>query len=258
MKEEDIDRLFREAFHEAEETPNQNVWQRIERELDESKKKTVRLPWRKQIWVRYVAAAILLLAATFGLLKLSYKSDTQSPDGSETIVAKKQENNQKYTTIQHSENTEQVQIATDKNKEEKIHRTDIVLAIQPQRVEKQKSYDRVNVDLKIGDLEESKPKLLNLKEVQEVYTSNIPVHQVIEIEDIKPLIDLDEETESMYAQAPHETANKNVVTSILNTISEKIEVSTTKDIRFRADEEGSLRIDILNSFVKNRNKKNKR
>lgn len=255
MKEEDIDRLFREAFHEAEETPNQNVWQRIERELEESQKKTIRFPLRKQPWIRYAAAAILILVAAFGLLKISYRSDTQSPDRSETIVAQNQENKEKKTTIQHSENLEQVQITSNKEKGETIQSADIALAVQPQRVEKQKSYDRVNVDLKIGDLEESKPKLLNLKEVQEVYTSNIPVHQVTEIEDIKPLIDLDEETESMYAHAPHEAANKNVVTSILNTISEKIEVSTTKDIRFRADDEGSFRIDILNSLVKNRNKK---
>lgn len=255
MKEEDIDRLFREAFHEAEETPNRNVWQRIERQLDESKKKPVRLPFRKQTWIRYAGAAILLLGTTFGLLKLNYKGDTQSVYRNETIIAQKQESKEKSLRMQHPESIEQEQLDTNKDKQEKIQNANIAVAIQSQRLEEQESYDRVNVDLKIGDLAESKPKLLSLKGVEEGYTSSIPVHQVTEIEDIKPLINLDEETESMYAQTPHETVNKTVVTSILNTISEKIEVSTTKDIRFRADEEGSFRIDILNSLVKNRNKK---
>ncbi len=57
-----IDRLFQETFKDFEETPNDAVWERIEAQLKEKKKRRV-IP----IWWRYAGvAALLLLLLTVG------------------------------------------------------------------------------------------------------------------------------------------------------------------------------------------------
>lgn len=258
MKEEDIDRLFREAFHEAEEIPNKNVWQQIEQQLDE--KKIIQIPSRKYGWIKY-AAAILILASTFMLTKVIYNTDGTRQDSDAVITA--QHSEAKPDTMASLEQIEQLTIQEDADRSRDDNKKDQTVRIASINLHElpesktgiKEASKRNNIEIIVNDLEETKPMLTGLGDFHQADGTNIPVRQVTEIEDIKPLIDLDEETESMYAQAPHETSNKNIVTSILNSISEKLEVSPTKDIRFRADEEGSLRIDILNSLVKNRNKK---
>lgn len=248
MKEKDIDRLFRDTFYEAEETPDKSIWQRIEKQLDEEKN-VVHLPQRRQTWISYAAAAILILGATLAIIKLDYVPENRplahvkpSPifeqptdHGTSKVVQVNQ--------TEHTSNKPEITVASHD---------------QRQHIRKQDHTDRVHVELLTHDLEEIKPILALPETPSLAITSDVPVYQVTEIEDIKPLIEPEEEMESMYAQTtPATPAGKNIVTSILNTISENIEVSNTKDIRFRADEEGSLRIDILNSLVKNRNKKRK-
>ena len=87
--------------------------------------------------------------------------------------------------------------------------------------------------------------------------NELPIVQVTEIEDIQPLIPVEEETETMYASAESVKKGNNTVTNILNKIAENIEIHDSKNLRFSADEEGSIRVDLINSLVKNRFKKRK-
>lgn len=262
MKEKDIDRLFREAFHEAEQKPSQNVWQQIEKQLDEEKK-IIHLPSKNRHWIAYVAAALLLaLSVTF--IQINYNTETRATDNETTIAINQRPANPAHTDFERSQivvKTELDNKQMDNKKQNKIALIATAASSQTAHQTKtaQHTTTRMDVELKINKLEESRPDLTGINELSQITVPNIPVYQVTEIEDIKPLIEPEEEIESMYAQAApnNRTDNKNIVTSILNTISENIEVSNTKDIRFRADEEGSLRIDILNSLVKNRNKKRK-
>ncbi len=258
MKEEDIDKLFHNAFHEAEETPSNNVWKQIEKKLDEHRL-PVQITPRRYTWIKYAAAALILMGTTLILLRTNYKTELSSSAVEETdIIAEATRNNGaitepiEQTAPLASEGIDRHYVKP--NLSQQITATERIKLISD-KLDKTAQSQRKNIDLVTNCLEETKPILANIKDIQQINITDIPVRQVTEMEAIKPLIDLDEDTESMYAQAPHETANKNIVTTILNTISEKIEVSPTKDVRFRTDEEGSFRIDIINSLVRNRNKK---
>ncbi|MFD2553901.1 hypothetical protein [Sphingobacterium tabacisoli] len=257
MKEEDIDKLFKNAFHEAEETPNKNVWQRIEKQLDEHNT-TVHIIPRRYTWIKYAAAALILLGTTLVLLKINYTTKLPSADKETNITAGSTTDN--ITIAEPIErgaalvNEKEIQNYTKPKLSQQISATKQTQFVS-NKSDRSTQQQRINIELATNNLEETKPNSTNIKDIQQVNLADIPVRQVTEMEAIKPLIDLDEDLEVMYAQAPHETANKSIVTTILNTISEKLEVSPTKDVRFRTDEEGSFRIDIINSLVRNRNKK---
>ncbi|MDR2283721.1 MAG: hypothetical protein LBE37_10950 [Sphingobacterium sp.] len=257
MKEEDIDKLFQNAFHEAEETPNKTVWQHIEKQLDEHSTAVHIIP-RRYTWIKYAAAALILLGTTLVLLKINYTSELPSADKGTNITAESTKANATIT-----EPVEPTTPLTNEKRESDYTKPNLprqmvategiqLVSNKPGRTTPPQ---RKNIELATNNLEETKPRFTNIQDIQYADIADIPVRQVTEMEAIKPLIDLDEDIEGMYAQAPHETANKSIVTTILNTISEKLEISTTKDVRFRTDEEGSFRIDIINSLVRNRNKK---
>ncbi len=68
-----IDRLFQERFKDFEVTPNDAVWDKIEKELNKKKKKHNVFP----IWWRYAGvAAALLLFFTVGVLYFNSKKET--------------------------------------------------------------------------------------------------------------------------------------------------------------------------------------
>lgn len=260
MKEQDIDSLFRDAFHEAEEKPSKNVWEQIEKKLDELETPAPLLSNRRYAWLKYAAAAILFLGAGIFLAKIKHSNENQSFDQRETVIAQLPTNILETTTD--NKNTPYIETKLENTKHKKnkqnararLASTSQLSQLNVKSKEKELN-NRVQQRLDIADLEETKPGSIDLIQFSHSIATTHPIYQVTEIEDIKPLIDLNDEMESMYAQSPHDNTNKNIVTSLLNSITEKIEVSTTKDIRFRADEEGSFRIDILNSLVKNRNKK---
>jgi len=60
MEDKDLDKLFRDAFIEAEETPRQDLWNSIEAELnDQGKIISIK---KKNNWWAYAAAAVLLIS----------------------------------------------------------------------------------------------------------------------------------------------------------------------------------------------------
>lgn len=243
MKEQDIDRLFREAFHEAEEKPSQNVWQHIEKQLNEEQR-IMPLYSKRKHWIAYAAAIIVFLGIGLTFLKLNFTS--QKNQGLQIT---------KHTEPIPTETVETVKDQADIKPE--IIATTKAPQITKQNIKSPKENGRSNIELNIIRIESSKPVLGPIDLSAKITPRSIPVYQVTEVEDIKPLIEPEVEIESMYAQTATAASNHTLVTTILNGISEKIEISDSKDIRFRADEEGSISIDILNSLVKNRNKKRK-
>lgn len=254
MKEEEIDTLFRNAFHEAEETPDQNVWEKIEKQLDEQKQ-VIQIPARRNTWLKYAAAAILIFGSVLTWLKIDNDSHHSTPEKKVSIISDKDS-----FPLPSAIKKEQIAMSEVTSKEITEQERTTSLPIPAARLPQSATNDhleqkRKQIILSTDDVEPAKPMLASAQSLSQRNITDLPVHQVTEIEGIKPLISFEEETESMYANTPHESSNQNIVTSILNTISDKLEVSSTKDIRFRADEEGSFRIDIINSLVKNRNKK---
>lgn len=257
MKENDIDRLFREAFQEAEETPSKHVWEQIEKQLEEDDN-IVRMPSKRKFRIISAAAAIVIFMGSLAFFKIYYSNQNEIEYVQvNTLKNHPSENkgpNITETTVSPHRNT--IEIVENENRTSAITNPGGQHIIENKKPDVKK--DENITKLKLVQLEEIKPYIARIETSSEMSTPQAPIRQVTEVEDIKPLIEPEEETESMLAQvSPVVSNNKNIVTSILNTISENIEVGDSKEIRFRADEEGSLRIDILNSLVKNRNKKRK-
>lgn len=250
MENKDIDKLFREVFSDAQENPPNDMWSKIESSLDEEKK-VIPLKRSTAHVYKYAAAAVIALGLIFSTYKfLIVKDNKLSP----SVIAEK--NNKAI------EKTQSV-ITYDSTLKvlEKKQPLQNKLAALPQSSSEMTGNKKLTNSRELVSIEEIKVPSLAIdldKQPHSITALNVSVNQVTEVDDIKPLIEPEEETESMYAssQTKHQS-NSNVVTTILNTLSENIEVSDTKDIRFRADEEGSLRIEIFNSLVKNRIKKRK-
>ena len=99
-----IDRLFQETFKDFEETPNNAVWDRIEAQLKEKKKRRV-IP----IWWRYAGvAALFLLLLTIGNIYFNNDSSTtpmQVVDSEENNASKKSNENSATDSNHSIENT---------------------------------------------------------------------------------------------------------------------------------------------------------
>lgn len=252
MENKDIDKLFRDSFNNAEATPSPDLWQRIETQLNQEEK-IVSLPKRKFAWLPYASAAAILLI--IGGALLFHKKEIATPDTlashekSGTIVEnnttptatgsiKEYKQNEPVKTVGHS--TSNVQLAVTKRPKATKETTTL------KRLESIKN-------IEIQEEEVSTPQLTELAVVKPVETGT---YQVVEIEDLKPLIEPEEDQSSMLAAVETETnkGSNTIITSLLNAITNNIDTEKAKEIRFSADEEGSIRINLLNSFTRNRNK----
>lgn len=260
MEHKDLDKLFRDSFDDAEEQPRDRVWHNIEAALEQQQaQKAVPLARKKRAfhWLHYAAAASVLVA--LGIVFWTVQT-AEERAGIEQKVAMQQTSDEP----QHQAAEVSVTIPL-KTKQKNINAPNEPLAqtvtvSTKQPVERHKSPSLAEAKVKLPSLnlegiESTAPtRLTSLTTAED--KSAPPTYRVTEIGDIKPLIEPYQDMESMYASATPETTDKaTIVTTLLNSVSENIELSPTKDIRFRSDEEGSLRIDILNSLVKNRNKK---
>ncbi|MFZ4862224.1 hypothetical protein ACL9RF_08550 [Sphingobacterium sp. Mn56C] len=257
MEDQDVDKLFQKAFAEAEETPSDRVWENIESALP-TEQKTVVLPKRNYRWLYYAALLAVCIAASLFI----YRVQETVPVGKDTTVA-----NRNLDSSIHTESDKEISLEiAAKPTQHASPVADVPSAIVQHAQHTDADTDmaqtggavaRNNTSLAAVKLTEG--KRIELHNLTADMPSS-PIIEVTEIADIKPLIESDEDMDTMLAQVNSSTeSNRNVVTSLLNVLAENIgtEISNKKEIRFRADEEGSFRIDIVNSLVKNRNKKRK-
>lgn len=259
MENKDLDQLFRDGFNDAEEQPQDKVWQNIEAALEQQQAQKIVPVVRKTAfhWLHYAAAASVLVALGIVFWTVQTAEDRA---GTEQKAAMQQTPGEPPHQV--AEVPDMIPMETKEKKavvpDKPLEQTVIVATKQVVETYKSPSPTEARVklpNLNLEGIESTAPtRLTSLTTAED--KSAPPTYRVTEIENIKPLIEPEEELESMYASAAPETKGKaTIVTTLLNSISENIEISPTKDIRFRSDEEGSLRIDILNSLVKNRNKK---
>lgn len=257
MENKDFDKLFRDAFEAAEATPSDRVWQGIEATLEQEKEKIVPMAKRRPYhWAYYATAASVLLA--LGVVIWTMQS-TKDINFSGTEIAMQEPKHSTETTegvkleavepiapkIIDQPSPDALQVTT--VSEVHLGKSPVMTAAEPPLTELPK--------LELQGIQEAAPSNLQTLASLKIGTE-LPTYRVTEIEEIKPLIESEEEMESMYANVTTDPYNRNtIVTSLLNTISENVETNNNREIRFRADEEGSIRIDIINTLVKNRNKK---
>lgn len=256
MEDKDIDKLFRSALQNAEATPSDNVWQGIEKALDKQQENIV--PMGKQRgfhWGHYSAAASVLLAlgVVWWTVEFSELDAPQTKMAQADIVHRPVE--------AHSDKEPALILPTIADPEPSKAKMVQNLEVNSKQLTSNPVSTGPEVrNIEVPPLETQGIELSvpnNLPTLTSINTeAELPTYRVTDIDPIQPLIEPEEEMESMYASTVESAYNKNtIVTSLLNTISEKVETNSKREVRFRADEEGSIRIDILNSLVKNRNKK---
>ncbi|WP_140937869.1 hypothetical protein [Sphingobacterium lumbrici] len=266
MEEKDIDNLFRDAFEQAESNPPSDMWKRIEAELDKENNSIILSKKDKFSLFKYAAAAVLLLGVGVAVYVLNQEKARLTNNSNPKQTEKKEiasipETTKKEIKVAQASTSEEQNIKPLKkvvaqavpNKKELPAKQ-----VSAQNAATRKTQDNVE-NVYTPEKTEEKSFQIATHDVNvpnKDISSQTPVRQVTDVEQLKPLIDPEEEVNNMYASQPVEN-NNTIVTNILNAISENIEISTKKDIRFRSDDEGSIRIDFINSLVKNRIKKRK-
>ncbi len=249
MEDKDLDRLFRDTFIDAEENPREGIWQKIEHKLEEQPK-VVGISTKKN-WLSLSAAAILLFTLGYWGITKNYKKNTLEVSEKEVLLSNVDIVQDKIAP-QHSNTVPQ------KDERIKLEKQTLDKKIQLATIKKTTTKQTIVYNREINTIEgveEIKPTQLTAHKP----TTELPlVRQVTEIDDIQPLIEPEEEMETMLAStSPKAKESRNIITTVLNTISENIDTKSAPEVRFYADEEGSFGINIINSIAKNRNKKRK-
>ena len=249
MNDDQLDKLFRDQLADLNVPPSEDVWAGIDAELG-IKRKTV--PAWKQPWLRYSAAAIIVL----GSATLFYNhTEDEIGKTAEVLVVK--------TPAANSNKKMEMPSIVDPAPQEDHPAAYTVEEKAPHKKELSNS-----LHITITAAEESKKLDLELPEIQVAMIEVAPIdsiksaaltsHKVVEVDPIQPLIDDPEIEDSMLATVPQTSApQKGLVAGLLNKISEVVNPDDSKTIHFSNDEEGSLRVDIFNSLVKTRKKHRK-
>ena len=248
MESQDFDKLFREAFEQAEETPSNRVWEGIDQELKKEKKV---IPFYIKYRTQLSIAAMFLLF--FGVGLTFYKKPVLT--GKEKIEdiltsieapktpSKESENNSAFENSKKSavevENTMTAQVITNNNTITEPTKTST--EYQDEKYSHQEIEERVELyaqEIAVASIEAD-------VEIAKAHYEEVGV--------LSPLKD-DREGSYVFTERKEETKSS-LVTRVLNGISKNIisknlDGQDNKEIEFKNDEEGSLSINIINSFAR--------
>ena len=250
MNDKDLDKLFKKQLEHHQVAPQKAVWQNIESHLDNQKT----TPLRRINWMLYAATFIGCL----GLLTLAYYMTQRTSEVGNPYLAHRDTVILKNHSVQKPYMAEgSVQPLSKENVNPRTEQTNKQLASSVKTIKPQKSY-RKDRETDIQQKHELTLVPLELSRIQTLNTrlmdtaDSLPIVYAISIPPIAPLIDNPEVEESMLASSK---TSEGLVPEILNKISDALVPTDKPSLQFSQDEEGFLRFDIVNSFVKNRNKK---
>ncbi|MBD1434626.1 hypothetical protein H8B06_17510 [Sphingobacterium sp. DN00404] len=239
MNNKELDKLFKEQLEQHTVPPRNDIWHQIENQLDREKI----VPVRRLDWVKYAA----IVVGCLGLIALLYR--TMQPTPALHIPIATQESSKSSPPAIPMEPTH-----TNEPKQQVLAKPETLA----HRISTPKQKKSISED---SSRQERHLKLVKLKpvDVSLALTDGFQVEgkiqqqYVINVPPIAPLIDDPETEESMLAstQKPVE----GIVPSILNKISDALNPTDHTTVQFSKDEEGFIRLDIVNSLVKNRHKK---
>ena len=248
MKDEHLDKLFRDALENQEATPSAKTWDAIQAALAPKV-----VPLYERAWFRLAGAAVAFIVGTFYFLDLP-----RSPQADQVVkTSRKEIEKERHASVStlpsettsihpyHSErkpHVEQKQVLNPPLRKKKIKR-ETPLNIIPEK------YASLPASTSL------QPTTVAFNNELTVIATDIQTYKVVEIDPIQPLIESPEQEEILLAKS--QTEGNQIIPTILNKITEVINPDDKKIIRFSHDEEGSFQLDISNSYVKSRLKKRK-
>lgn len=254
MKNDPIDNLFKEALADAEATPSKGVWTKIEQQVGRKKPATPHRLHRFLIAASFIfcvgIALLFVINTDKGTEEPLYATQSNTTDNSEkgnAIDSPSAPSSPKGVGL-HQEEEERKAPGTDANSP----------AVFTQTQEQDSSKEHISViALKTQHLPEIEQSLLSHDDREEARTPlHLPALSLasLDVEPIKPLIELPEYEDSMLAHQEQKTKNS-LVTTILNTLVNSFQDESDRKVEFSTDEEQTIRIDIINSLARNRKKK---
>ena len=250
MESKDLDKLFQDAFEHAEEAPSNRVWESIEQELTKEKKVIpIYIKYRTQL---SIAATFLLF---FGVGLMFYKKPI--PSGHEKIeevlsAIEKQ-------TIQPNSNIKESEI--DRSVETPTNTLSTILEIPTLAKSLEEKQIKEDVYVEVDNSADYVQEVQQKEEIVEIENNLASVDADVEItnshiNEVKTLEPIYNDVESSYAVAnQREHTKSSIVTRVLNGITKNIltksiDIQENKEIEFKNDDEGSITLNIFNSFAK--------
>ncbi|MFD2743322.1 MULTISPECIES: hypothetical protein [Sphingobacterium] len=268
MKDQDIDKLFRDALEGEEATPKPQLWDKIAQQLDEemaSKKDIVPLipvaKKRKYLWMPYAAACTLVGVGLFAYFTNQNEVFTPQPSTAHlpAVVADVDSSNQD-SAPSHTQAVKDI-IRTEKQlaySPATPHQEESTKKVVNEPVEQKRVAPVREPELSQSALiEQSEVSTLPVIQLAEVSAVELPTRFVTDVEPIKPLIEPFEEEEEMMIAGTVRKATTNVINKIINVVNDNTPTQVTKDVYVLKDDEGSFRLELGNIFAKNRSKKRK-
>lgn len=267
MNDKEIDSLFKQSLKNMETPVPEDIWSNIETELNLREKKSFSLRKNK---AKYAIAASLTAFLCLSIFlyklmhpyddvtknKLTAHYDVQKPvnldkgletDHNRGTMKEKQPTIDPYTSSnsESSSETGHYKLTSQTDRSQPIEKLHIEKTKNPEHTDPPVNIFQANMgDHMLTLSEEAKASLPEI----EFETADITIAP------IKPLIQLPEQEDIMYARNL-ESPKKSLVTRILNTISENLVSKSGTSLEFSNDEEGTIKIDIINSLARNRTPK---
>lgn len=251
MNDKELDKLFKEQLEHYTVPPKKEIWHQIESQLDQEKV----VPVRKFGWISYAAMAVGCL----GLIALLYNMMQPKPTGDIPTNAQKEVSTTPTNTVQEFSRPAQPVNPVVKRHSRQSEQEGTKTQVAVQKASTPEKKDPINE--RLSRTEERRLQLVELKPagLSAPLTADLdvddkaPHEHAISVPPVAPLIDSPETEESMLASSRKPV--EGIVPGILNKISDVLNPTDNATIQFSKDEEGFLRLDIVNSLVKNRNKK---
>lgn len=255
MESQDLDKLFRDAMEHAQETPSSRVWEGIEQEL---KKENKVIPFHKKYRAQISIAAMFLLFFGIGLslYKKPIPSRTEKVDKVIASIEQKKNISDGHSSSSNEYIEDKIgSSVSSKAADQNLSVNNNTLTLQDKPSVKQEEVYAPPQKKSVSHSEQEEIQLLTpdfeLAEVQ------------VELEDLvrslhqEKMIDptYDGIQPSFANSVPQEEVKTSLVTRVLNGITKNImskhlDMDEKREIEFRNDEEGSLSINIINSFAR--------
>lgn len=274
MKEQDIDKLFREGLENHQSEPSAALWNKIAKQLDEEQTPVHTLPKEKNgHWWRYATAACALIAV--GLFAYLRQENIKHSKSTKHIaqVSSIENTPSEDSTIQDSEivtttnvSQEERKLAVSSEGDAKEHK--IIATVDQQEdvrimastISSQNDVKKVRVaeHALAEELVNTEPveiPTVRSAQMTQLASMDMPTRYVTEVDPIKPIIEPFEEEEDMMIAGTVRKATTQVFKKIINVVNDNTSGQVGKDVLLTKDEEGSIRLDLGNLFAKNRTKK---
>ncbi|MFD2598411.1 hypothetical protein ACFSQ3_05545 [Sphingobacterium corticis] len=269
MKEQDIDKLFREGLENHPSEPSTALWDKIAKQLDEEQTPVHTLPKEKNgHWWRYATAACALIAvglfaylrqenikhseSTKHIAQVSSIENISSEDSESTTAGNVLKEDKLADDASESEVKGPKIIATfDQQEDVRI----MASTISPRNDVKKVLVSEPALAEELVNTEPVEIPTVRSAQMTQLASVDMPTRYVTEVDPIKPIIEPFEEEEDMMIAGTVRKATSQVFKKIINVVSENTTGQIAKDIFVTKDEEGSLRLEVGNLFAKNRTKK---